>query len=67
MKTTNTELYAVFVLVPIFLKVTGIITWSWLIILAPLWAPFALGGLLVFLMIWARIIKGIIETIRGYF
>jgi hypothetical protein len=41
----------------IVLKLTGHISWSWWLILSPIWGPFAIGVLLVILWIGARIIK----------
>ena len=40
------------------LKLTGYITWSWLWILAPIWAPVALGiAILIFILIAMGIYK----------
>lgn len=42
-------------LVFIVLKLTGVIAWSWLWVLAPLWIPFAVGAavLLIGLLVMA--------------
>lgn len=35
----------------VLLKVTGIVSWSWWVVLLPIWLPLAfLGGILVLLM-----------------
>jgi len=43
----------------IILKVTGVITWSWVWVLSPLWISLALGllGLVAFLLIAVIMVK----------
>ena len=37
----------------IVLKLTGVISWSWWLVLAPLWGQLVLGAIVVF--IWCKI------------
>ena len=43
----------------IILKLCGVITWSWLWVLAPLWIPISVALLIVLILF-------IIYTIKGY-
>ena len=40
----------------IALKLTGVITWSWLWVLAPIWIPFVIFVIVVFVLIIASIV-----------
>lgn len=51
-------------LVIIILKLTGLLKLSWWIILAPVWAAFGIGVLLLITVIVGIILRGIIEIIR---
>ena len=48
----TTILFVVFLV----LKLTGVISWSWWWVTAPLWIPFALAVILVFTIGTARVI-----------
>lgn len=37
-------------LIMVVLRITGVISWSWLWITAPLWGPFALFATMVFIL-----------------
>ena len=45
------EITSVLTIVFIVLKLIGVITWSWIWVLSPLWIGFALW-LIVFIIIW---------------
>lgn len=38
----------------ITLKLAGLVDWSWWFVLAPFWAPVALGFLMVPILVWRR-------------
>jgi hypothetical protein len=48
----SSTLFTVFLV----LKLVGVINWSWWWITAPLWIPFSIGLLLVFLIILAKVL-----------
>lgn len=56
-------------LVLCILKATRVIDWSWLVVTAPLWGPFALLFaalcVLAVLLIFARALKWIAERLKG--
>lgn len=56
------NLSALFILF-LILKVTGVISWSWLLVTAPLWIPIILG-LSIFV---GALIVGLIVAIAGSF
>lgn len=39
----------------IALKLTAVINWSWLWVLAPIWIPFTLGFVAVAVILWAAV------------
>lgn len=41
----------------IVLKLCGVISWSWLWVLAPLWIPFAVGVCVLFIMLLVAVVK----------
>jgi Flp pilus assembly protein TadB len=47
-KTTGIGFSQLLAIAFIVLKLTGVITWSWLWVLSPLWIPFAVALLIVF-------------------
>ena len=42
----------------VVLKLTGVINWAWLWVLAPFWIPFTLGLVIVILMLVFALITG---------
>lgn len=50
----STPLIPLLAVLFIALKLTGHITWSWLWVLAPLWAPFVLGFVVVLFVLMTR-------------
>lgn len=51
-------------LIFITLKLIGIITWSWLWVLAPLWIPLAVASVLVLFLILVDMLSGRAPKIR---
>lgn len=49
----------------IILKLTGIISWSWVWVLAPFWIPLALVALILIIVAVIAIIAGIIGFISN--
>lgn len=49
----------------IVLKLTGVISWSWLWVLAPFWIPLALVAFIVVIVIIVTIIAAIIRLISN--
>lgn len=49
----------------IILKLTGVISWPWLWVLAPFWIPLALGTLILIIAAVIAIIAGIIGFISN--
>jgi hypothetical protein len=47
MKNTPTIFLPLLTLMFIYLKLTGVIAWSWWWVLAPIWAPVALALLII--------------------
>lgn len=49
-------------LILLTLKLTGVITWSWWWVTAPLWGPVALfvGGLIIFLLVFIGVMIGMV-------
>lgn len=46
-KTNNLEFFAAIAMILTILKLAGVISWSWLWILAPLWIPIGLALILL--------------------
>jgi hypothetical protein len=68
---TNALFSAYFLLlIFIVLKLSGIITWSWLWVLSPLWIPFALSFSIIFTIVLSFILFTIFlylfDTYKGY-
>lgn len=49
----------------IILKLTGVISWSWLWVLAPFWIPLALVALILVVIAIIAVIAGVIDFISN--
>lgn len=49
----------------IVLKLTGVISWSWVWVLAPFWIPLALVAFIVAIIIVVAIIRSIVNKVKG--
>lgn len=49
----------------IALKLTGVITWSWVWVLAPLWIPFGIFGIIMIFALAVIGIVGLVTVIKG--
>ena len=58
-------IYSILALLLIILKLVGIVSWEWWIILIPLWGPFALiTGLLLLLILFLLCIACAIQVLE---
>lgn len=49
----------------IVLKLTGVISWSWVWVLAPFWIPLALVAFIVVIIIVVAIIRFVFNKVKG--
>lgn len=58
MKILGSGFLGLLALVFITLKLCGVINWAWWVVLAPIWAPFAVAGIVIIGLLLACLILG---------
>lgn len=56
--TAGTSFFTLLGVAFIIMKLCGVIDWSWLWVLAPLWGPLALGGIILIVLLIIALIDG---------
>lgn len=56
--TAGTSFFTLLGVAFIIMKLCGVIDWSWLWVLAPLWGPLALGGVILIVLLIIALIDG---------
>lgn len=58
-------IYSILALLLVILKLTGVVTWAWWIVLMPLWGPFVLViGFILLLVIFLICVVSVIQVLE---